>query len=230
MEGFRRTGARVFGFPVGDLAYRLFRNACLPGDLGPHLGHRRTQLLYDVLDSFGGGSIHTSTITHIWDLINPQMGRDFVHSPGMKKKMPLEQILAENLSALMASNVGLNTIDKLAKRSGVGRGTIDRVKKGEVSTKLETVEKLAEAFGVPVVALLTQYEEPGLLQAGADVSEKPTDERALLANSLSAVCETAAEQRLLTAYRISDAGGRGGMDAAADAALLNFQRSIGHQR
>lgn len=76
-------------------------------------------------------------------------------SVGMMKNMPLEQILATNIAALMARTVGLDTIEKLALRSGVGRGTVDRIKKHEVSTKLETVEKLADAFGLPPLTLLT---------------------------------------------------------------------------
>lgn len=74
--------------------------------------------------------------------------------------MPLEQILAKNVTALMQRTPDLETIDKLSARSGVGRGTVDRIKKGEVSTKVETVEKLAIAFGVAPVQLLVDHGDP----------------------------------------------------------------------
>lgn len=55
----------------------------------------------------------------------------------------------------MATHVELSTIDKVAKRSGVGRGTVDRIRKAEVSTSLDNVGKLAEAFDVESTSLLS---------------------------------------------------------------------------
>jgi len=69
--------------------------------------------------------------------------------------MPLKQILAENLNALMKQTMGMDTNEKVHARSGIGRGTIDRLRKYEVSTTLDTVDQLAEAFSVSPLALLS---------------------------------------------------------------------------
>jgi len=108
--------------------------------------------------------------------------------------MTLEQILAANLSDLMQKNPDLDTIAKLHKRSGVGTGTIDRVKKGEVSTKLDTVEKLAAALGVSVVQLLAEH------QAAASSQPTPT-ESIPFADSLDPLARNADERELLTMFR-----------------------------
>ncbi|MCE3605428.1 helix-turn-helix domain-containing protein, partial [Massilia sp. P8910] len=68
--------------------------------------------------------------------------------------MTLAQLLAKNLSTLMTVT-GLDTDDKVSRRSGVGRGTVDRLRKAEVSARLETVEALARGFGVSANYLLT---------------------------------------------------------------------------
>lgn len=98
------------------------------------------------------------SITHLWDIRNPHMGCILRQSSAMKKTMKLEEILAQNLTRLMATTTGVDTIDKVSAKSGVGRGTVDRVKKAEVSTKIETVEALASAFGVTPIDLLTSQD------------------------------------------------------------------------
>lgn len=73
--------------------------------------------------------------------------------------MMLAEILAKNLSALMAAT-GIDTNEKVARCSGVGRGTVDRLRKAEVSARLETVEALAKGFSVPSSYLLTDHGMP----------------------------------------------------------------------
>lgn len=91
---------------------------------------------------------------------NPQMGFYLVDNSAMNKQTDLKTIVAENLTRLMADHITLNTIEKVAIRSGVGRGTVDRVKKGEVSTSLDTIERLAQAFDIdPVDLVLIQTED-----------------------------------------------------------------------
>lgn len=90
----------------------------------------------------------------------------------MPKIKQLEKILSQNLTKLMAGHVQLNTIDAVAKRSGVGRGTVDRVKKAEVSTSLENVEKLADAFGVEPTTLLAPNLRPVNITPGDFVTIK----------------------------------------------------------
>lgn len=101
---------------------------------------------------------HRNIVTHIWDNINPQMGNALRQSNVMKTGR-LITLLAANLTRLMEGSQGLRTIDQVAKRSGIGRGTVDRVKKGEVSTTIDKVEALADAFGVSPAALLSTYTE-----------------------------------------------------------------------
>lgn len=96
-----------------------------------------------------------TSLAHIWDDCNPQMGFVLRQSNAMPKTKPLEKVLSENLASLMSAHELLNTVEAVSKRSGVSRGTVDRVKKAEVSTSLENVKKLADAFNVDPAALLT---------------------------------------------------------------------------
>ncbi|PUA19608.1 S24 family peptidase [Glaciimonas sp. PCH181] len=97
-------------------------------------------------------------ITHLWDINNPHTGFYLRQSNAMKNRK-LINVLATNLTRLMEGSQGLRTIDQLSKKSGVGRGTVDRVKKGEVSTTLDKVEAIADAFGVSAASLLSTYAE-----------------------------------------------------------------------
>jgi transcriptional regulator with XRE-family HTH domain len=82
--------------------------------------------------------------------------------------MELRQILAENLRALMATRLELNTQTKLHKATqvldpvtgevdvpGLTQSTIQRVLAAQVHPTLDTLQRLADAFGV----------EPGVLIA-----------------------------------------------------------------
>ncbi|MFZ6724687.1 helix-turn-helix domain-containing protein [Undibacterium sp. MH2W] len=87
-----------------------------------------------------------------------------IHSIDMENKQLIGEILAENLSQLMATSSTLNTYAKVAKRSGIGKGTVERISKYQVSTSISNLEALAEAFNVSVASLITK---------GA-ITEKPT--------------------------------------------------------
>jgi transcriptional regulator with XRE-family HTH domain len=71
-----------------------------------------------------------------------------------------EQVLATNLNALMASDHSLNTVEKLAKRSGVGTGTIDRLRRAEASARLYTIVAIAVAFKIEPWQLLVPGFDP----------------------------------------------------------------------
>jgi len=60
----------------------------------------------------------------------------------------LRRILAENIVRLMAESEDLRTNTALAKRSGVGRRTIDRLAAGDHGASIDTVEAVGEALGV----------------------------------------------------------------------------------
>lgn len=75
------------------------------------------------------------------------------------------KVLGANLAALMAAHKELNSNPKLAKKTGLGTGTISRVRNGEVDVNLATLEQLAKAFHVETWQLLVPQMEPNNLPA-----------------------------------------------------------------
>jgi transcriptional regulator with XRE-family HTH domain len=71
-------------------------------------------------------------------------------------------ILANNLRALMASRPDLDTLPKITARSGVTNGTLDRIRRAVVSTRVDELGRLAKAFGVEPWELLRPH-GPGQL-------------------------------------------------------------------
>ena len=63
-------------------------------------------------------------------------------------------ILANNLRALMAARPDLDTLPKITARSGVTNGTLDRIRRAVVSTRVDELERLARAFGLEAWELL----------------------------------------------------------------------------
>jgi transcriptional regulator with XRE-family HTH domain len=66
-------------------------------------------------------------------------------------------ILAMNLRALMAARPDLDTLPKITARSGVSNGTLDRIRRAVVSTRVDELEKLGRAFGVESWELLRPH-------------------------------------------------------------------------
>ncbi len=65
--------------------------------------------------------------------------------------------LANNLRALMAAHPDLDTLPKITARSGVSNGTLDRIRRAVVSTRVDELEKLGRAFGVEAWELLRPH-------------------------------------------------------------------------
>lgn len=63
-------------------------------------------------------------------------------------------ILASNLKLLMQRHPELNTLAKLTARCGVSNGTLDRIRRGVVATRVDELEPLARAFGLQPWELL----------------------------------------------------------------------------
>lgn len=63
-------------------------------------------------------------------------------------------ILASNLRALMAARPDLDTLPKITARCGVTNGTLDRIRRAVVSTRVDELERLARGFGVEPWELL----------------------------------------------------------------------------
>jgi len=88
------------------------------------------------------------SITHKRVSHNPQMGFTVHQNAQMKRRQPLGEILATNLNRLMENHPVLKSNKALGAREGLSTGTVGRVRNGEVSPTLETVEAIANAFGV----------------------------------------------------------------------------------
>ncbi|CAE6693105.1 hypothetical protein LMG22931_00467 [Paraburkholderia nemoris] len=76
---------------------------------------------------------------------------------GHMKKTPIRTVLATNLRQAMAAHPTLDTQMRLAQRSGMSQRTVGRMLNGEVDPQLGHVEAVAEALGVTVTDLLTDY-------------------------------------------------------------------------
>jgi transcriptional regulator with XRE-family HTH domain len=63
-------------------------------------------------------------------------------------------ILATNLRALMAARPDLDTLPKITARCGVTNGTLDRIRRAVVSTRVDELDRLARAFGIEPWELL----------------------------------------------------------------------------
>ena len=63
-------------------------------------------------------------------------------------------ILASNLRALMAARPDLDTLPKITARCGVTNGTLDRIRRAVVSTRVDELDRLARAFGIEPWELL----------------------------------------------------------------------------
>jgi transcriptional regulator with XRE-family HTH domain len=64
------------------------------------------------------------------------------------------KILADNLNRLIGPGKKFASNEAAAAASGVGRSTIDRARRAEVSLKIDNVAELARAFGVEPWELL----------------------------------------------------------------------------
>jgi transcriptional regulator with XRE-family HTH domain len=89
-------------------------------------------------------------------------------------------ILAANLRALMATRPDLDTLPKITARSGVTNGTLDRIRRAVVSTRVDELEKLGRAFGVEPWELLRPHGHAALsplaLLLGAHLDRSAPDE------------------------------------------------------
>ena len=63
-------------------------------------------------------------------------------------------ILAANLRAFMAARPDLSTLPKITAACGVSNGTLDRIRRAAVSTRIDELDRLGQAFGVEAWELL----------------------------------------------------------------------------
>lgn len=102
---------------------------------------------------------HTS---QIWEMQVPHLGWGFADNRGMRH--PPRKTLADNLSRLMAYHKGigdgLGTLEGVVAASKVPRGTVHRIKRGEVSAGVDHLEGLAVAFDLDVWQLFVHDLDP----------------------------------------------------------------------
>ena len=63
-------------------------------------------------------------------------------------------ILALNLRRLMDARPDLDTLPKITRASGISNGTLDRIRRAVVATRVDELEPLAKAFGLQAWQLL----------------------------------------------------------------------------
>jgi transcriptional regulator with XRE-family HTH domain len=80
--------------------------------------------------------------------------------------------VAYNLDKLMRETPSLDTQQKLARRSGVGQSSIGRIRRGEISTTVDTLDALALAFGLTAADLLQDPEEFAVKAESAALTAK----------------------------------------------------------
>jgi transcriptional regulator with XRE-family HTH domain len=89
-------------------------------------------------------------------------------------------ILANNLRALMASRPDLDTLPKITARCGVSNGTLDRIRRAVVSTRVDELERLGKAFGIEPWELLRPHgharPSPLALLLGTHLDRNAADE------------------------------------------------------
>ena len=132
--------------------------------------------------------------------------------------MDITQIIASNLSAWMDEYPSLNTLQKLAKASHVGFGTIRRAKNGDGNITVQNLQAIAQAFKRQAIDLL----QPTL-------SKNPPE--SITQNSANSYLNlTPNEQDLLMGYREASAEVQQIMLNAAVNAISNQKKHKSNSR
>lgn len=95
----------------------------------------------------------------------------------------LSQIISRNLTALMGSYPGRETLAKVAKAAHVGFGTVQRARNGDGNLTVQNLDMIARAFRRTARDLLAEPVEeygPAAQVAVLAVQEAPVDERELV--------------------------------------------------
>lgn len=105
---------------------------------------------------------------------------------GDNPNMDISKQIAATLAAWMATHPSLDTIKKVATKSGVGFGTVQRVGAGEGNVTVQNLAAIAKAFGKLPQDLL-----------GGDSPQKAEEKKPLFAGEPTPVkFKTAREERI----------------------------------
>lgn len=86
--------------------------------------------------------------------------------------MDSKRVLWKSVSALMHKHYGEENLTRLARECKIGPGTASRMKEGETSVGLEIIDKIAKRFGVQSWELLVPNFDPSNRPALQPVSEQ----------------------------------------------------------
>ncbi len=101
---------------------------------------------------------------HIWN-----SGIDTLPDMGESTR----RTLAVNLGRLMDESEALKTIKQLSAQTGVSTGTIDRIRRGQVSVGVDNLDAIAAAFGLePWQMLVPGIKANEKLKPGVGLSEE----------------------------------------------------------
>lgn len=98
--------------------------------------------------------------------------------------MTLSEIISGNLVKWMADHPRLNTIDRVAEASGVGFGTVQRVKNGTGNPTAQNLQEIAQAFGRSAIDLMTPDSAAKVQEASATYCAKDHPQNELEAELL----------------------------------------------
>lgn len=121
-------------------------------------------------------------------------------NPNDIMEKPSKVILADNLNDLMWITPSLKGNVKLAAASGLGLGTMSRVRNAECAVNLDTLDTLAAAFKVPAWELLVDkapQPQKDSLDALLDRYIKDADRAAVRAQVQELIMATHRKQQLM---------------------------------
>jgi transcriptional regulator with XRE-family HTH domain len=167
-ERLNSLQARVLFVPIRQLANETFAAPSLGRDVWPLLRPRNLQAAAKFINDW----FHIAIKSHIRDFgkrnMIPNMGRTLWHALGM----PPRQVLAENLKLLMAQHADLGTLAKLTIRSGISNGTLDRIRRAEVATTVDVLERLGAVFGIEPWELLVPARKRTMLHSVMEAADR----------------------------------------------------------
>jgi len=114
-----------------------------------------------------------------------------------KRVLPtdLRQILGANVTRMMEATDSLKTQMQLKAKAGIGQRTVGRIKKGLNPTNVDTIQALAEAFGVAPWEMLFEKKVTALKVSKIDDDLKAVSDswQHLTADDREEIRETASQ-------------------------------------
>ena len=107
------------------------------------------------MSGWDGVGVHRCSVPLSVRAMQPHSVHDFLYRPDMPADQP-RPYLWQNICTLMGEDDP--SLDRVVARTGVGRGSVQRIRSGEQGSQLATIEAIAKKFGIEPWQLLV----PGL--------------------------------------------------------------------